>query len=105
MYGIIMFVLQLGSRRNTNREMNDIGFENLKTIFPELETLPHADTLARLLKRIDVNMIQDSMIELLKDLIKRKKFKNYLRKKHLLIAIDGTQKFFRDYHGQAMNKD
>lgn len=104
MYGIIMFVLQLGSRRNTNREMNDIGFENLKTIFPELETLPHADTLARLLKRIDVNMIQDSMIELLKDLIKRKKFKNYLRKKHLLIAIDGTQKFFRDYQWAADDK-
>lgn len=104
MYGIIMFVLHLGSRRNTNREMNDIGFENMKTIFPELESLPHADTLARLLKRIDVSMIQDSMIELLKDLIKRKKFKNYLRKKQYLIAIDGTQKFFRDYQWASDDK-
>ena len=38
LYGIIMFVFQIGSRRETNREMNDIGFENLKAIFPELET-------------------------------------------------------------------
>ena len=68
-YGIIMFVFQIGSRRQVNREMTDIGFENLKAIFPELETLPHADTLARLLEVIDVSQIQESMIELLKDLI------------------------------------
>ncbi|WP_034630122.1 hypothetical protein [Desulfotruncus alcoholivorax] len=37
------------------------------------------------------------MIELIKDLIRRKKFKNYLIRKHYLIAIDGTQKFYRDY--------
>jgi hypothetical protein len=96
-YGIIMFVFHIGSRREVNREMTDIGFENLKAIFPELETLPHADTLARLLEVIDVSQIQESMIELLKDLIRRKKFRNYLHGKRLLIAIDGTQKFYRDY--------
>jgi hypothetical protein len=32
-YGIIMFVFQIGSRRQVNREMTDIGFENLKAIF------------------------------------------------------------------------
>ncbi|MGI6571201.1 MAG: hypothetical protein ACOX27_09215 [Caldicoprobacterales bacterium] len=62
-----------------------------------METLPHADTLARLLEVIDVSQIQESMIELLKDLIRRKKFRNYLHGKRLLIAIDGTQKFYRDY--------
>jgi len=97
LYGIIMFVFQLGSRREINRQMTDIGFENLKTIFPELETLPHADTLARLLENIDINQIQESMIELLKDLIRRKKFRNYLHNNRLLIAIDGTQKFYRNY--------
>jgi len=96
-YGIVMFVFQIGSRREVNREMTDIGFENLKAIFPELETLPHGDTLARLLEVIDVSQIQESMIELLKDLIRRKKFRNYLHGKRLLIAIDGTQKFYRDY--------
>jgi hypothetical protein len=102
-YGVIMFVFHIGSRRGTNREITDIGFENLKAIFPELETLPHADTLARLLEVIDVSQIQESMVELLKDLIRRKKFRNYLHGKGLLIAIDGTQKFYRNYQWDSDN--
>ena len=97
LYGMLMFVYQTGSRRETNRTMSRILFENLKAMFPELETLPHADTLARLLAVIDVSEIQECMVELLKDLIKRKKFKNYLLKKNYLIAIDGTQKFYLNY--------
>ncbi|MDK2991327.1 MAG: hypothetical protein PWP48_560 [Clostridiales bacterium] len=99
LYGIIMFLLQVSSRRRTNREMtNPIFIENLKITFPELETIPHADTLARLLEDIeDVEQIQECMIELLKDLIRRKKFKNYLCKHQYVIAIDGTQKYSRDY--------
>jgi hypothetical protein len=97
LYGMLMFVCQTGSRRETNRTMSYTLFENLKAMFPELETLPHADTLARLLEVIDVSEIQECMVELLKDLIKRKKFKNYLLKKGYLIAIDGTQKFYRNY--------
>lgn len=97
LYGMLMFVYQTGSRRETNRTMSRIMFENLKAMFPELETLPHADTLARLLEVIDVSEIQECMVELLKDLIKRKKFKNYLLKKNYLIAIDGTQKFYLNY--------
>lgn len=97
-YGILLFVFQIGSRREANRTMsNPIFFENLNSIFPELETLPHADTLARLLEQIKVSEIQECMIKLIKDLIRRKKFKNYLIRKHYLIAIDGTQKFCRDY--------
>jgi hypothetical protein len=97
LYGMIMFVYQMGSRRETNRTMSRILFENLNAMFPELETIPHADTLARLLENIDVSEIQECMVELVKDLIKRKKFKNYLYKKNYLIAIDGTQKFYRNY--------
>jgi hypothetical protein len=96
-YGIATFVFLIDSRREANRVMNSITFENLKAIFPELETLPHADTLARLLEKMDVRQIQDCMITLLKDLIRRKKFQNYLVHHQLLIAIDGTQKFYRYY--------
>jgi hypothetical protein len=46
-YGILFFVYQMSSRREANREMSKpIFYENLKAMFPELETLPHADTLA-----------------------------------------------------------
>jgi hypothetical protein len=97
-YGILLFVYQIGSRRQANKELpRDIFFENLNAMFPELETMPHADTLARLLERIDVSEIQECMIELVKDLIRKKKFQNHLVNKGFLIAVDGTQKFYRDY--------
>jgi len=97
LYGILMFIQQTGSRREANRTMTRIKFENLQAMFPELETIPHADTLARFLEKIEVAEIQECMVELLKDLIRSKKFRNYLIKKNYLIAIDGTQKLFRDY--------
>lgn len=96
-YGILLFVYQVGSRREANRTMTCICFENLQAMFPEFKTLPHADTLARLLEETDVTEIQECMIDLMKDLIRKKKFQNYLIRKHYLIAIDGTQKFYRDY--------
>ena len=40
-----MFVFQFASRRAVNRELTRPQFEaNLRLLFPELETLPHADT-------------------------------------------------------------
>ena len=57
---------------------NSIFYQTLKSMFPELETIPHADTLATLLENIEVEQIQECMIELLKDFIRRKEFKNYL---------------------------
>jgi len=97
-YGILMSMYQIGSRRKANQTMSrPVFFDNLKAMFPELETLPHADTLARLLEKLEVSQILESMIGLLKDLIRSKKFKNFMHKKRFLIAVDGTQKFFRNY--------
>lgn len=100
-YGILIFVYQIGSRRNANKDMSTpIFLSNVKAVFPEFESIPHADTLARLLEKIDVEKIQDAMVEMLKDLMKKKKFKNHLISKKYLIAVDGTQKFFREYQWQ-----
>lgn len=96
-YGILFFVYQMSSRREANREMSKpIFYENLKAMFPELETLPHADTLARLLERIDVNEIKEALLDLFNKLIRKKKFRNYLMNGRYMIAIDGTQKFYLD---------
>lgn len=96
--GIVFFVYQMGSRREGNRTMSKpMLMENLKTIFPELETLPHADTLNRLLIDIEVEQIEEAHIELVKKLIRNKKLQRYLVGKGYLIAIDGTRKFARDY--------
>jgi hypothetical protein len=98
LYGILMFVFQLASRREANREMSlPMFLQNLQLLFPELASLPHADTLNRLLARIEGNDIQESLLEMVQRLIRQKKFSRYLIAHCYPIAIDGTQKLQRDW--------
>ena len=93
-YGILTFVYQMASRREANREMTRPAFmENLKLLFPKLESIPPHDTLMRLLSEIEVDKIEASHIELVRTLIRKKKFRRYLIDHYYPIAIDGTQKF------------
>jgi hypothetical protein len=95
-YGLLTFVFQMASRREANRKMTRPMFlQNLKLLFPEVETLPHHDTLNRLLADIDVEQIQQALIELVQHFIRQKKFYRYLVANCYPIAIDGTQKFTR----------
>jgi len=95
-YGILIFVLQVSSRREANRELTRPMFkENLKLLFPELEDLPHQDTLMRLLDRIEVDQIEAAQIELVQQLMRKKKFQRYLIDGCYPIAFDGTQKMVR----------
>jgi len=92
-----MFVYQFSSRREVNREMTRAQFQaNLQLLFPELENLPHADTLYRLLEKIDVTQIEQSHIELIQHLIRGKKFRKYLINNCYPIALDGSQKLAGD---------
>lgn len=94
LYGLFAFTFQYLSRREAGREMSrPVFFENLKQLFPELESLPHQDTLCRLLEKIEVDEIETAHLKLLRRLIRNKKFVNHLVNKRYLIAIDGTQKF------------
>jgi hypothetical protein len=96
--GILAFVFQMGSRREANREMSLPMFQqNLRLIFPELESLPHQDTLNRLLSVIDVNEIEEALIELIQRFMRGKKFSRYLTSTHYPIAVDGTQKLVRNF--------
>jgi hypothetical protein len=55
LYGLLSFILQMASRREANREMSHPAFlVTLQALFPELESLPHADTLHRVLSQLDV---------------------------------------------------
>jgi hypothetical protein len=97
-YGILSFVFQMSSCREANREMTRPMFwRNLKFLFPELEDLPHHDSLKRLLSRIDVMEIEKIQVELIREWIRKKKFRRYLIENLYPIAIDGTQKFKRDW--------
>ena len=95
-YGVLCFAFQMASRREATREMTRPMFmANLRALFPELEDLPHHDTLARLLAQIDVADLERAHIEMIRHLIRSKKFERYLIKGCCPIAIDGTQKFKR----------
>ena len=95
-YGILMFVLQTGSRRKSNETLSAPGMkEALLGLFPDLETIPHHDTLYRLLARVEPERIEEAQVALVRSLIRDKKFSNYLLEGCYPIAIDGTQKMVR----------
>ncbi|MBU3192337.1 transposase family protein, partial [Clostridium bowmanii] len=78
-YGILMFVYNISSLRNANKEMSlPIFFNNMNAMFPEFKTMPHSDTLSRLLEKIEVVEIEESLLQLFEELIKKKKFRNHL---------------------------
>ena len=98
LYGILTFVFQMESRREANREMTMPQFqENLKLLFPELDSVPHQDTLNRLLADIEVDQIQETLIEMIQHFIRKKKFYRYLVSNRYPIAMDGTQKLVRNH--------
>ncbi|MEW6233679.1 MAG: transposase family protein [Chloroflexota bacterium] len=96
LYGILMFVLQTGSRRKTNEKLSAPAMKSaLMELFPDLESIPHHDTLYRLLARIEPQGIEAAQLALVNALIRDKKFSDYLIEHHYLIAMDGTQKLVR----------
>lgn len=96
LYGILSFVLQISSAREATREMSRPMFwENLKRFFPELEDVPHHDTLKRLLAEIEIDDLEKLHLDLIRGWIRNKKFRRYLIANHYPIAIDGTQKMCR----------
>jgi hypothetical protein len=97
LYGLLSFVFQMVSRREANRTLSRPAFMGtLQGVFPELETLPHADTLHRVLSRLEVAQLEHAHVELLQHLIRNKKFRRYLIAHCYPIAIDGSQKLVRD---------
>jgi hypothetical protein len=95
-YGILMFVLQTGSRRKSNETLSAPAMkEALQALFPDLESLPHHETLYRLLSRIEPQRIEQAQLALVGSLIRDKKFSEHLVEGCYPIAIDGTQKMVR----------
>jgi hypothetical protein len=97
LYGILMFVFQITSRRKANQELTTPQLmANLQVFFPTLTDMPHQDTLCRLLQEIDVDQVEELYVDLLRKLIYKKTFQRLLLNKRYLVAIDGTQKYVMD---------
>jgi hypothetical protein len=96
LYGILCFVLQASSRREANRELSGpVLLGHLRQLFPELDKLPHQDTLNRVLGGIDVEALQQTHLQMIRRLVRNKKFDRWLVDGRYPIAIDGTQKVVR----------
>ena len=96
LYGLLSFVFQMASRREANRELSRPTFiATLQELFPELESFPHADTLHRVLQKLEVSQLEQAHVALIRRLIRQKKFRRYLIDHCYPIAIDGTQKLVR----------
>jgi hypothetical protein len=94
-YGMLCFALHISSRREANDKMSWPQFqENLFALFPDLKTLPHADTLFRLLRDLGENVqeIEQALICLVGNLIRKKKFRRFLINNCIPIALDGSRK-------------
>ena len=97
LYGLLAFVFQMASRREANRTLSRPMFlQTLQGLFPELETLPHADTLHRVLERVEVSELEAAHVGVVRRLIRNKKFQRFLIKRCYPVAIDGTQKLVRE---------
>jgi hypothetical protein len=92
--GLLSFVFQKSSRREANRELTTATFmKNLKLFIPDLEEMPHHDTIHRFLAAMDISDLEKAHMELVRELIKSKKFSRYLLECYYPIAIDGSQKY------------
>ena len=55
LFAILWFVFQKSSRREANRQMTTPTFlENMRLFFPDLNSLPHHDTVNRFLAGVDI---------------------------------------------------
>jgi len=95
LYGILIFLSNTSSRRAANREIGGSQVAELLIEFvPEFVSTPHADTLERLLKNIEVNDLEDHYSKIIAEFIKTKNF-NKLNRGRFHVLVDGTQKFSR----------
>ena len=78
-FGLFAFIFRLQSRREMNRELTAPAIqEHLRTLFPDINSIPHADTLVRYLQNLNPKRIEEIHITLIRKLIRNKKFKHIL---------------------------
>ena len=95
--GILLFVMKISSLRDMNKTFSKPRLRaSLYTIFPEIDSSPHASTLSRFLEYTDPLRIEEATVLMIKDLIRKKKFQKFYILGHLPLAMDGVQKVVRN---------
>ena len=98
LHAILMFAFHIESRRAANEELARMGAIGiLQAVFPEMKTMPHADTVANMLEEINAEEIQDAYTKMLKEHVNSPGFRDKYADGPLLVVVDGSQSFARDY--------
>ncbi len=106
-FALLMAIYQIDSRRQANRELSAPTFwENLRSVFPDLDTVPHADTVARFLEEIPAEDLIDVLLGTIRQLMRKKKLAAWLTREGYVVAIDGTQKWasFTPFAPEALRR-
>jgi hypothetical protein len=97
LYGILMFLSRTPSRRAANRELGGSKAAGImEWLFGEFETLPHADTLARLLGDVQDNYLEEQYEELIRTFVKSDALRA-INPGRFIVLIDGAHKFSRTH--------
>lgn len=95
-FALFLFVFEYTSRREANRELTRPSFwELFREVFPEIESIPHMDTVNRFLKKTDPAQLEEILFQTVKRLLRNGKLRGFLVNKQYVVAIDGTQKLAR----------
>jgi hypothetical protein len=93
-FGLLLFIFQCTSRRDGNDKLTtQILLKNIQSVFPEIDSIPHMDTVARMLQKVPDEQIEAMLGQLVKKLMKNRKLLSLMVNKRYLVAIDGSQKF------------
>ena len=93
---IISFCFSIKSKRAFNREITSPQIiEVCKALLPDIESAPHADTIARLLNTLDHSDVEKLQYQLVQTLLSNKKFTKLYINGKVPLSIDGTQKLLK----------
>lgn len=95
-YGLLLFVFQYTSRREANRHATSPTlFAALREVFPDLTSIPHFDTVERLLRTIPAETWEALLQERVTTLLRKHGVQQYLVQHRWVVAVDGSEKYAR----------
>ncbi len=95
-YGLLLFVCQYASRREANRNATSPPlFAALHQVFPDITSIPHFDTVERLLRTIPAETWETVLRDRVTTLLRKHGVHQYLVQHRWVVAVDGSEKFAR----------
>ena len=95
-YGLLLFVFQYASRREAHCNATSPAVaESLRQMFPDISSIPHYDTVERLLRTIPVEDWETVLRDHIAAIVRKHSVPQYLVDHHWVVAIAETQKFAR----------